>query len=157
MVTQKQLRANQENSKKSTGPKTCLGKMIVSKNAVKHGIFSTVTPVNEEEWLDYQEFSKEMNACFKPTNLFQRCLVDRVISTAWRLRRILDIETLILQSSQENSLSNTISSAFQGDSSPEMAVLSRYERSLENTFFRTLKEYWELKERDSWKTLDFPF
>jgi len=40
MSTQKQVKANRKNSKKSTGPKTDQGKAAVSQNAVKHGLFA---------------------------------------------------------------------------------------------------------------------
>ena len=37
-VTPLKLKANQENSKKSTGPNTPAGKAIVRRNALKHGL-----------------------------------------------------------------------------------------------------------------------
>ena len=39
-ISEKQLAANRENSKKATGPKTANGKRTVSQNATKHGIFA---------------------------------------------------------------------------------------------------------------------
>jgi hypothetical protein len=35
-----QLKANQNNAKKSTGAKTAAGKSIVAKNALKHSVFA---------------------------------------------------------------------------------------------------------------------
>ena len=40
MATEAQIKANQENAKKSTGPVTSAGKEISSMNAVTHGIKS---------------------------------------------------------------------------------------------------------------------
>lgn len=37
-MTQKQNKANQQNAKRSTGPRTALGKTISSQNSVKHGL-----------------------------------------------------------------------------------------------------------------------
>ena len=42
MATEAQIKANQENAKKSTGPATEEGKKISSMNAMTHGIFSTI-------------------------------------------------------------------------------------------------------------------
>jgi len=38
MATEKQIRANRENSKRSTGPKTAAGRMKSSRNAFRHGL-----------------------------------------------------------------------------------------------------------------------
>jgi hypothetical protein len=38
MATEKQLRANRENAKKSTGPKTAAGRARSSRNAFRHGL-----------------------------------------------------------------------------------------------------------------------
>ena len=54
-VSEARLRANRENAKKSTGPKTARGKAYSRRNALKHGLlidrvlFSTDgTPINQE-------------------------------------------------------------------------------------------------------------
>ncbi len=38
-----QLKANRNNAKKSTGAKTAEGKRVVATNALKHGVFATVS------------------------------------------------------------------------------------------------------------------
>lgn len=44
MVSNKQLRTNRENAKKSTGPKTTEGKSRASRNAWRHGLASALPP-----------------------------------------------------------------------------------------------------------------
>jgi len=56
----KQLKANRENAKKSTGPKSKEGKAITSKNAIKHGILSNVTVLPVEEERVFQKFKRDM-------------------------------------------------------------------------------------------------
>ena len=43
LATDKQIAANQQNAKKSTGPRTSAGKGRASKNAVKHGLAAVAT------------------------------------------------------------------------------------------------------------------
>ena len=40
VVSEKQRRANRQNAKKSTGPKTADGKARASRNALKHGLLA---------------------------------------------------------------------------------------------------------------------
>ncbi len=42
MATEAQIKANQENAKKSTGPSTSKGKQRSSMNGMTHGIFSKI-------------------------------------------------------------------------------------------------------------------
>ncbi len=42
MTTEAQIKANQENAKKSTGPTSIEGKQRSSMNAITHGIFAKI-------------------------------------------------------------------------------------------------------------------
>ena len=44
MATEKQIRANRENAKRSTGPKTTAGRMKSSRNALLHGLSLELFP-----------------------------------------------------------------------------------------------------------------
>ena len=147
MTSQKQIEANQHNCQKSSGPVTLNGKSIVSRNAVKHGILSSKVPIDVEEGKDFQEFASELHRLFLPTDALQCLLVDRIISNAWRLRRIVHIETLTLTKAMQTSWGDrTYQDIFTGNTGQSMAILSRYERSLENSLFRALRELREIKE-----------
>ncbi|MCA6106972.1 hypothetical protein [Bradyrhizobium cenepequi] len=43
MVSEKQLRANRENAKRSSGPKTAAGRLRSSRNALRHGLSLPLT------------------------------------------------------------------------------------------------------------------
>jgi hypothetical protein len=43
MASEKQLRANRENAKRSTGPKTAAGRVRSSRNALRHGLSLPLT------------------------------------------------------------------------------------------------------------------
>ena len=86
MSTQKQIKANQQNARKSTGPKTDEGKAAVSQNAVKHGIFAQSVIKGENE-ADYEAFHDKMVAEMKPVGPTEILLAERIVSLWWRLER----------------------------------------------------------------------
>ena len=53
MTTEKQLRANRKNAKKSTGPNTPEGKARSSKNALKHGLLARDAVLPGEDPADF--------------------------------------------------------------------------------------------------------
>ena len=86
MATDKQIKANRENAKKSTGPKTSEGKAAVSKNALKHGLFTDSVVTGETE-AEYEAFQSELLAELAPRGVVEILLAERVVSLWWRLRR----------------------------------------------------------------------
>lgn len=150
MASEKQVIANQNNAQKSTGPLSEEGKTSVAKNALKHGILSTKVPIDEEERSEYNLFAAQLSVVLMPTDEVQMLLADRIISSAWRLRRIIHVEALplgrLLRSPWPMVEEANYGEAFIGPSGQSMAILSKYERSLENALFRALKELRDLQE-----------
>lgn len=95
MISDKQLQANRANAQKSTGPKTEIGKSIASKNAITHGLRSVNPVVDGEDRAEFNEFRNDMIVQFAPIGPMERLLVDRIVHSAWRLRRIGRIEVEI--------------------------------------------------------------
>jgi len=150
MTTLKQIEANRKNAQKSTGPISVQGKVVVAKNAMKHGILSTHVFIEEEERDTYEEFRADMLKSLAPRGNFESFLADRAISAAWRLRRIVHIETLMIQKEKNKYFSSNSSyrGIFEGDSAANMVTLSRYERSLENALYQAIKELKSLQKKD---------
>lgn len=145
MSSQKQIIANKTNSLNSTGPSSIQGKAVVSQNAIKHGILSSRTPIDEEESEEFGLFATQLYTSLLPMGELEQVLVDRIISNLWRLRRIVHIEGLMLKKSANDSWEKTYQDIFEGCSGNAMGVLSRYERTLENGLFRALHELRALK------------
>ena len=75
MATPAQIRANQQNAKKSTGPKTQEGMAKSSKNSLKHGIFSSSISLPCEDPEEYQEILNSLISELEPsTNLEMFCI-----------------------------------------------------------------------------------
>ena len=92
MTSDKQARANRRNALKSTGPKTPEGKEAVRLNAVKHGLLSkeTLLPGEDEEAL--RELGERLRDELQPVGELENLLVDRIIASYWRLRRLGRVE-----------------------------------------------------------------
>lgn len=84
--------ANRRNAQKSTGPQTPEGKAMVSRNATKHGLLSRETLLPEEDGNALDAFSQNLRAELLPVGELENLLVDRIVSSAWRLRRVLQVE-----------------------------------------------------------------
>lgn len=89
-----------------------------------------------------------MMLTLNPIGIFENYLADRIITTSWRLRRLIHIEALMFEKSKVFSFDASYSEAFTNGSEANMAALSRYERSLENALYRAIKELKSLKQED---------
>ncbi len=79
MASAAQIKANQQNSKKSTGPKTAEGKYIASQNALLHGILSTQTILPDENEEGLQALRDEIFNAYRPTDTVEFALVERIL------------------------------------------------------------------------------
>ncbi len=92
-----QIEANRRNAQKSTGPKTSKGKAVSKMNASKHGILSDQVVVrgliiNESED-EFQAFHRRFWEHLAPVGPVEEMLVDQIVTTQWRLRRVLRAES----------------------------------------------------------------
>jgi hypothetical protein len=87
MSTEAQIKANQENAQKSTGPKTAEGKAAVSQNAVKHGLFGSQAVVKGENQADFDLFIDKLLAELAPVGALESMLAERFVNLSWRLKR----------------------------------------------------------------------
>lgn len=149
MASHKQIVANQRNALKSTGPRTETGKAIVCQNAVKHGILCQEIPIDENERIALDEFRSRMALQLNPVGDFEHFIVDRIISSAWRLRRIVHIETAFYRYGLTVTLNLledlSIKNAFNDSAKDRMAVLSRYEVTIEKSLYKALAELMKLQ------------
>lgn len=96
MTTEKQKKSNKENALLSTGPTTEKGKAIVSKNAVKHGIFTNDLVIEKgdgkEKKEEYLELLNNLIDSLNPQGQLEYLLVEKIATDFWRLRRVLRFE-----------------------------------------------------------------
>lgn len=138
MASHKQIIANQRNALKSTGPRTGQGKAIVCQNAKTHGILSQEVLIDENESVSFDDFSSRIYHQLNPLGDFEKLIVDRIVTSAWRLRRIIRIETEFYRS--ESRITCSIKGTFLGNAADRMAMLSRYEAAIEKSLYKALNE-----------------
>jgi len=89
---EKKAEASRRNSLKSTGPKTPEGKAAVRYNAMKHGLLSEDILLPGEDEGALKELSEHLRDQLQPVGELENLFVDRIISSAWRLRRLGRVE-----------------------------------------------------------------
>ena len=86
---------NQDNARKSTGPKTDAGKARSRCNALKHGLTATtLTPIDApgEHTGAYQARLDFILDDLKPQNSIEYVLIERVARSSWKLDRVARYE-----------------------------------------------------------------
>ena len=96
MATNKQIIANKKNARRSTGPKTILGKEKVSINALKLGIYAEHHVLVGEDIEQHKDYIDFMLKTFEAFYSISGTLVQQIISIGWRLQRIPQIECGVL-------------------------------------------------------------
>src|SRR5262245_38120772 len=150
MTSEPQVEANRRNARKSTGPRTAAGKAVVALNGMKHGLLSRERLVKGEREADLMAFGKRLRIQLAPVGELELLLVDRVISTAWRLRRLIGVETMLYDREAKPD------HAFNNYGREKMSVLSRYEVTLERSLYKALHELQRLQATRDGQAVPLP-
>jgi len=131
-ISEARLRANRQNAKKSTGPKTSRGKAYCSRNALKHGLLikrilfsSDGTPINAELHDLWESVQEKYGKGDVRTDL----LLENLVVEWWRQRQALDIEILFLNNSPLDKFSSI----------GIMPNLQRYRTASQRAFLKNLE------------------
>src|ERR1035441_9117633 len=89
-ISQRKLKANRENARKSTGPKTPSGKASSRRNAIKHGLFvshRTDFVALDENPQEYEDLLNGLWSQHQPAGEGEEVEVERIALCYWRLKR----------------------------------------------------------------------
>jgi hypothetical protein len=95
MASDKQIAANRENAKKSTGPTSEAGKNKVRLNAIRDNLTGQITTLSDEDRPRFEKLQSEMLADFAPQTSIERELAASVIWDTWRLHHLRAVEGAI--------------------------------------------------------------
>ena len=92
IVSSNKVRANREDAKKSTGPRTVSGKEKVSGNALTHGL-TAEKHVIIGSIKEFNTFKDSMFNVYEPFGAYEEEIFIKLVELLWRLRRVGVIET----------------------------------------------------------------
>jgi hypothetical protein len=129
------------NGAKSHGPVTPEGKAKSSQNAVRHGLTANFNVLPGESQDDFQILLDAYIDRFNPSDPVETELVQTMAITRWRLRRIGNLESGLLEDELSRAPGSTAVAfrnlANQGNA---LSLLIRYEASLNRLHDRALKQ-----------------
>ncbi len=115
MATNLQVRANKANARRSTGPKSCLGKRRASGNALNHGLCAQRVLVEYEDRNEFNALFKDMIKTLTPVGPVEKALVERVVVAIWRQRRLTLAEAATLSiDGRPEEISNSLDAMQNG-------------------------------------------
>src|SRR4051794_36322278 len=97
MASEKQIAANRTNAQRSTGPRTDAGKRIAKINAIRHGLTADAFLLSTDDPAQLAELRRAVRDDLQPEGALEEELVETVVVSAWRLRRVARIEAGLLQ------------------------------------------------------------
>ncbi|MCD6161463.1 MAG: hypothetical protein J7K40_03500 [candidate division Zixibacteria bacterium] len=146
--TQK-IEANRKNAKKSTGPKNT---SLVRLNAIKHGLLSKDTVIQSESKKELQELGKRLRMELAPQGELEIILVDRIVSSIWRMKRAIRVERDYIQAEfndckynyndnerEDIEAWNNVATKELGNTNTWLN-LTRYETAIERQIYKALHE-----------------
>jgi hypothetical protein len=154
MASEKQEQANRANAKRSTGPKTAVGKAQSRMNACKHGLTAQNIVIGDEDPKNFDRLRAELWDEWQPRPGMEGVLVDRLAGQIWRLFRVPCFEAALLNvrradvAASEDYLGRPtykpehymgqalMHDAQDGDT---LGKLSRYDAALMNGYTKTLQ------------------
>jgi len=169
-ISEQRLAANRANAARSTGPRTVAGKEIVARNAVTHGLLCENVRIGEfpDEIREvFDAFRDMLISRLEPEGQIEQLLAERIVSGAWRLRRVGRMEGLLTAEAMRSTagqaeIEQLIAAEFDPEPKPKddlaRAVahlfhrgtyeqLSRYETRIERGMYKALHELQRLQAR----------
>lgn len=96
MASDAQIKANRQNAKKSTGPRSPEGKAKSSANATTHGLAAELVCVPGEDSSVFEARRDELFTFYKPEGPEERQLVERIAFLEWKLERVPRAEAALV-------------------------------------------------------------
>ena len=136
MTSEAKIEANRRNALKSTGPRTERGRERAQLNALRHGMTAKQLVARDEDFGDFARFSEELRATLAPADPVEEQLVEGIVVSTWRLRRLWRTEAGIIQVSQRYADHWDKAKVASASAPDKLTQLSRYEVALERLLQR---------------------
>jgi hypothetical protein len=139
MSTLRQIFANRENAKKSSGPLTAEGKAISSQNRTVHGLSGQFRVIAGENQTAFNDMLDEFMRDEQPIGIAEVELVKKMVESIWlsnRARRYQDACFVVKPQSREQLARNEAEVAVR----PELERYERYQAHHDRAYARAAAE-----------------
>jgi hypothetical protein len=134
MSTTAQIEANRLNAQSSTGPTSPEGKAKSSLNALSHGFYSKHPLLPDEDPAELELLRSSLIESYKPQDGAELLLVERIVSSQWKLQRLNKLEA------------KTMEAPFGESVLRDLERLSRLAQQLDSAMHRAIKALRELRK-----------
>jgi hypothetical protein len=136
MSTEAQVRANQQNARQSTGPKTEDGKAASSQNNFRHGLTgASFTVLDFEDQDEYDCVLCGLRSEHQPSTMTESILVEKMAQSYWLSKRALFLQDQCC-TDEELSLEQQ---------QRQLALFLRYQTTNDRAFHRCLTDLLKLR------------
>ncbi len=104
MTTEKQIKANQANAKKSTGATSDEGKAVIASNALKHGLFAQRLILPDENLDEYAQLIHGLVSSLNPVGTLEQLLVEKIAVATWKQLRLVRAESASIELDRSMSI-----------------------------------------------------
>jgi hypothetical protein len=148
MTSPKQIAANRENAKKSTGPKTPEGKALIHLNALRHGLTGQVNLMPDEDQEAHDKFCAAIVESLAPEGALEIQFAHSIAEDNWRMNRGRAVETNMF------AIGALHSEIEAGNAQVNAAISAAQTFAEDPKKFQLLSLYMQRTNRDMQKTLD---
>jgi len=124
---------NRANAAHSTGPQSLLGKIICSRNALKHGLASGELIIVGEDAEDFEALQNSLLEQEQPVNETEKLLVIKIAQSLWLSQRAVRLQ-------------NECFTPDGGIDDKRLALMMRYQTTHERVLFKALTELRALRK-----------
>ena len=137
MTSDAKIEANRRNARKSTGPKTERGKERARLNSLRHGLTAKQLIAEDEDFEHFARFNAELRETLAPGDAVEEQLVECIVVSTWRLRRLWRAEVGAIRLTQARTHNYWDKFAIASAGAPDaLTRLSRYEVATERLIQR---------------------
>ena len=144
------------NGAKSNGPVTPEGRAASAQNARKHGLTGGAVVLPHESQAGYDALRASFLKRFGPSDELELDLIQEMVDSRWRLRRIEAMEAALIQQGIKQQMeamgedadpatAQLLAYAELAENSKGLRLLNRYAKDLRRCYEKAMKEFQALK------------
>ena len=158
MATNKQIEANRNNSKKSTGPITAAGKEVSCLNALRHGIYAKHAVLPGEDRDTFERLCDQLEGEWDPKTPTEYFHLEQMVVAHWGQARIARNKAILMEDPEFNMLqSEALLDKFDNHAFRLQRSHDRAEKQLRALLTARLREQQRLDHEDDEEEYDDPF